>query len=110
MRFLTNSVWDVASLAFCGVLDSRSGGGPAEDLGGVGVCNLISSLEITLSASNGVRPAPRKPALILCSVKVAWNAVLNAGKNSALVIWDSDRIGVDSVELDWTGLDLDGVD
>ena len=22
----------------------------------------------------------------------------------------SDRIGVDSVELDWTGLDLDGVD
>ena len=27
-----------------------------------------------------------------------------------VIFLNSDRIGVDSVELDWTGLDLDGVD
>ena len=41
---------------------------PGCEVGGVGVQSLTSSLESTLSGSNGTRPAPAKPPWIFLSV------------------------------------------
>jgi hypothetical protein len=57
-------------------------GGPV----GIGICNLISSLDITNSGLKGIRPIPLKPPLLFFSViAVKWVA-LKVRKNSTLVI------------------------
>jgi hypothetical protein len=67
MRFLINSVYELVSIGFYSVLETQwvagSGG-----LVGIGVCNWLSSFEMTLSGSYGIRLVPAKPPYMFFSV------------------------------------------
>lgn len=58
-----------------------------EDSVGVVFCNLISSLDKTVSGFKGTIPAPRKPLVVLPFVIGPKKASLKAEWNSTLVIW-----------------------
>jgi hypothetical protein len=60
MRLLISSVYELVSIGFYGVLKTQwvaGSGGPVS----VGIRNWISSFEMTLSGSYGIKPAPAKP-------------------------------------------------
>lgn len=85
-RFLIKVVCDEASIGLLGVWETQGWAVLGREFEGVGVFNLRSSVEITLSGSNGRSPAPRKPPRMLFSVIALKNAVWRAGKKSSLVI------------------------
>jgi len=56
------------------------------EAGGIGVRIRISSLDITLSGSYGIRPAPAKLPWIFFSIIEVKNASLNLQRNSSLLM------------------------
>src|SRR6266496_1773315 len=55
MRFLINCDNELAFRGFCGILEVQSSVKVSDGLGGVGVCNCISSFERTLYGSYSIR-------------------------------------------------------
>jgi hypothetical protein len=55
---LISFVWDDASIGLFGVLETQLWELVGRKFDGVGVLNWTSSLDITLSGSKGIRPAP----------------------------------------------------
>jgi len=74
---LINADCEVASRGLCGVWETQGSTVRRFEAGGVGVRMRISSLDITLSGSYGIRLAPVKPPWIFFSVIEAKNAFLN---------------------------------
>jgi len=77
---------EVASRGLCGVWETQGSAVPGLEVGGVGVRMRISSLDITLSGSYGIRLAPVNPPWIFFSVIEVKNASLNAQRNSSLLM------------------------
>ena len=86
IRPLIRSVWDCNSFRFNGVFDYQGLGSLATG-GGGGVWSLMSRLDMTCSGSYRTRPAPQKPPQMFSLVNVAFQASLNASRNSSFMMW-----------------------
>jgi hypothetical protein len=87
-----NSIFDQCRLRNCFRWVVRCLGDPGSRRcpglpGGVGVRNLISSLDSTISGSRGTNLDALNPALVFVSLMVVKKAALKAIKRSTFVTW-----------------------
>ena len=66
IRFLTSVDCKSALVEFCSVCDYYAIVGISSDSRGVRVCNLISSLDITVSGLYSISPDPLNPPYAFC--------------------------------------------
>lgn len=86
IRFRTRVVYERASVGLEGVWEIQGLLLAEEGLEGIGVCNFISSFEITTCGSKGTKPAPQNPAWAFWAVIDSLYAAVKARKISTFVI------------------------